>query len=150
MGPGVVIEGMSELDDSELEKLREQKLSELKQREAGVEGDDGTTGAHDEPVAVTGADHLEDLVADNDVVLVDFHAEWCGPCQMMEPVVESVAAETDALVATVDIDEHQPLAREQGVQGVPTFVLYAHGDAVEQLVGAQDRATFDRLIEAAD
>jgi len=57
-----------------------------------------------------------------------------------------VAAESAATVAKVDIDRLQGLAAEVGVQGVPTFVLYADGEAVERVVGAQDRATFDRLI----
>jgi len=149
MRRGDVTGCMSQPDDSELEDLREQKLSDLKQRDAGAEGGAGGDAAADDPVAVTGREDLDDLVADNEVVLVDFHAEWCGPCKMMEPVVESLAAETEALVAKVDIDDHQDIAREQGVQGVPTFVLYAGGEPVEELVGAQERATFDRLIESA-
>jgi len=143
---------MSQPDDSELEKLREEKLEDLQQRERDGGGRDvgEATPEHDEPVTVTGADHLQQLIADHDLVLVDFKAEWCGPCKMMAPVVEGVAADTEAVVAAVDIDDHQDIAREQGVQGVPTFVLYAHGEPVERLVGAQERATFDRLIDSAE
>lgn len=106
----------------------------------GDETDDARTPT--EPVAVTGTDHLDELVSTNRVVLVDFFADWCGPCQMMEPAVESVAADTDALVAKVDVDENPDLAATHGVRSVPTLVLFADGEVAERAVGAQQE---DRL-----
>jgi thioredoxin 1 len=102
-----------------------------------------------EPVHVEGRDHLQRLVGDNDVVLVDFHADWCGPCKMLEPTVEAIAAETDAAVAKVDIDDHQEIAREFQVQGVPTLYLFAGGEASQRWVGVQDKGTLVEAIEAA-
>ena len=80
-------------------------------------------------------------------MLADFYADWCGPCQMLEPVVESVAADTDATVATVDVDANQGLAAEHGVRGVPTLLLFADGEPVERLVGMQEEARLRSVIE---
>ncbi|WP_257300020.1 thioredoxin [Haloarchaeobius sp. FL176] len=100
-----------------------------------------------EPVHVESQSHLQTLVADEDVVLVDFYADWCGPCKMLEPVVAEIAAETNATVAKVDIDELQALAQENGVRGVPTLLLYADGELVERMVGVQEKSSLVGLIE---
>ena len=100
-----------------------------------------------EPVHVDGASHLDDLVAEHDVVLTDFYADWCGPCQMLEPVVETLAAETDATVAKVDVDANQRLASSYGVRGVPTLVLFADGEQVEEIVGMQGEEQLRNLIK---
>ena len=100
-----------------------------------------------EPVVLENAADFDDRVAEHDVVLVDFYADWCGPCQMMEPAVEAIAAETDAAVLKVDVDRHQGLAGEYGVQGIPTLLVFADGEVVDRMVGAQ---TEDALREALD
>ncbi|WP_339106102.1 thioredoxin [Haloterrigena salinisoli] len=101
----------------------------------------------DEPLSVESDDHLEDVTAEYDVVLVDFYADWCGPCQMLEPVLEGLADETDAVIAKVDVDEHQQLASAYGVRGVPTLVLFADGEQVEQHTGALSADRLRDLIE---
>jgi len=121
---------MSESIDDERERIREQKKRELQDRlENGGSLDaadaDGEGTAPDEPIAITGQGHLDEVVEEHDVVLVDCYADWCGPCQMMEPTIESLAAETDAAVAKVDVDAHQQIAQQLGARGVPTLVLYA-------------------------
>jgi len=90
-----------------------------------------------EPIQLSDPDDFDDLVAQYDVVLVDFYADWCGPCQMMEPAVESIAAETDAAVVKVDVDVHQSLAAEYGVQGIPTLLVFSDGELANRMVGAQ-------------
>jgi thioredoxin 1 len=128
---------MSDASDADdIESIREEKLEELRSRTE-----------LDEPVHVESSDHFDELVADNDVVLVDFYADWCGPCQMLEPVVGAIAEETGAVVAKVDVDEHQDLARQYSVQGVPTLFVYAGGERQERLVGMQDEATLFQTIE---
>ena len=141
--------------EDELNEIRRQKREELLAQldgdgpaGTGATGDDtAATDAPSEPIHVDGTDHLQELVGRYDVVLVDFYADWCGPCQMIEPMVRRLAAETDAAVAKVDIDAHQDLAAQQGVQGVPTLQLYADGDLVERLVGAQGESQLRRLVE---
>ncbi|WP_335998877.1 thioredoxin [Halorientalis halophila] len=131
---------MSDASDPEdIDAIRERKKEELKAELSGAAGGD-------EPIHVESRDHFADLTADG-VVLVDFYADWCGPCQMLEPTVESVAANTSATVAKVDVDQHQAIAQDFGVQGVPTLVLFADGESVEQVVGVQDEGTLVTLIE---
>ena len=107
--------------------------------------DNGT--APNEPVHVDGQADLDATVAENGVVLADFYADWCGPCQMLEPVVETIAAETDAAVAKVDVDANQPLAQAYGVRGVPTLVLFADGEQVEEIVGVQREDQLRSLVD---
>ncbi|GAA0657348.1 thioredoxin [Salarchaeum japonicum] len=102
----------------------------------------------DEPIHVTGTDALDALVGRDDLVLVDFYADWCGPCQMLEPTVETIAADTDATVAKVDVDANQQLAAAYGVRGVPTLVLFANGEQVEERVGLQSEAQLRTLVAA--
>ncbi|SFS10212.1 thioredoxin [Halomicrobium zhouii] len=112
--------------------------------ENATETSGGTT---DEPVHVDGQTQLDELVDTGEVVLADFYADWCGPCQMLEPVVEKLAAETDATVAKVDVDANQRLASAYGVRGVPTLVLFADGEQVEEIVGLQGEDQLRALIE---
>ncbi|WP_436924629.1 thioredoxin [Halosimplex amylolyticum] len=137
--------------EEELERIRERKKERL--RSEGLEGGSGAADAGsgaagdtpDEPVHVEDGGHFEEVVADG-VVLVDFYADWCGPCKMLEPIVDDIAATTDATVAKVDVDAHQGLAREYGVQGVPTMFLFVDGEAAERLVGVQDEGSLRDLI----
>ncbi len=107
-----------------------------------------TDATPEEPIYVDGQTDFDAAVENNDVVLADFYADWCGPCQMLDPVVERLAAETDAAVAKVDVDVNQQLATAYGVRGVPTLVLFADGEQVEEIVGAQPEAQLRSLVES--
>ena len=99
-----------------------------------------------EPVSISERTELDSLVSAHDVVLVDFYADWCGPCQMMESTIESIAEETDAAVVKVDVDRFQQIAANFGVQGIPTLILFADGEPVERMVGMQTRETLATAI----
>ena len=77
-------------------------------------------------------------------VLVDFTAVWCGPCKMLEPVVKQLAEKWNGKVKVMklDVDDHPQLAMEYQVMGVPTLVLFKHGQPVERVTGYQPK---DRL-----
>jgi thioredoxin 1 len=130
----------NEGEPEELTEIREQKKASLKE---DLEDPD----SHDEPLYVDGEAEFDEIVSDHEVVLVDFYADWCGPCQMLEPIVETIAADTDAAVAKVDIEANQGLAQRFGVRSIPTLSLFVDGHATEQLVGMQDESRLRSLVE---
>ena len=126
-------------EDNSLENIREKKREQLVEEDQGAD-------APSEPIHINGQAELDEAVQQYDVVLVDFYADWCGPCKMLEPIVKSLAAETDAAVAKVDVDANQQLAAQYGVQGVPTLVLFANGQQAEQMVGVQQKEALAQTI----
>jgi len=137
---------MAEPQADDIDELRANRREELREAAAG-EADEGATP--DEPIHVDGADDFERVIGEYDVVLVDFYADWCGPCTMLEPTIEALAADADAAVAKVDIDRHQRLAAQYGVQGVPNVVAFAGGEPVQRVVGVRDKGVYEDVIAAA-
>lgn len=84
-------------------------------------------------------------------VLVDFWAEWCGPCKMIAPVLDEIAQEKgDALqVCKVDVDSNQALAQRFGVQAIPTLLIFKNGQIVSQIVGMTSKSDLLKKIESA-
>ena len=84
-------------------------------------------------------------------VLVDFWAEWCGPCKMVAPILDELAEEYQGKlkIGKVNIDEQQGLAAEYGIRAIPTLLLFSQGQVAEQIVGLRSKrdlkASFDRL-----
>lgn len=143
-------------DADDIESIKEEKLRELAERADDADADsdaDADPGGGDdprprEPIPVESAEEFEELIDEHDLVLVDFHAEWCGPCQMMEPAVEAVAADGPATVLKVDIDRLQGLAQQHGIRGVPTVEVYSGGERVEQSVGMKNEDGLRDLLAA--
>ena len=81
-------------------------------------------------------------------VLVDFWAEWCGPCRMLAPTIEAIAAEHSDAVSFVklNVDDNPTTAATFGVKGIPTLILFAEGKEVERMVGAAGKDTIVRTI----
>ena len=105
-----------------------------------------TNAAPAEPIQLGNPDEFDDVVSDYDVVLVDFYADWCGPCKMMEPAIEALAEESDAAVLKVDVDQFQSLAGQYQVQGIPTMLVFADGEIEERMVGAQTGDALSQTI----
>jgi thioredoxin 1 len=82
------------------------------------------------------------------VCLVDFHANWCGPCRMLAPVLEQVASEVQgkALIAKVDIDTEQKTASQYQITSVPTMILLKDGKEVKRLVGLRNAESIKEMI----
>ena len=88
------------------------------------------------------ATFAEEVNSAAEPVLVDFWAEWCGPCKTIAPVLEELAGEQAGKlkIAKVDVDENQGLARQYGVQSIPTMIVFKDGVEVHRLVGARGKA----------
>lgn len=90
---------------------------------------------------LTGANFSEKVLNNKGLVLVDFWAEWCGPCKMIAPVLEELAQELDGqlVIGKLDIDENQDTAMAFGVMSIPTLLLFKGGEPVDRIVGYQPK-----------
>jgi thioredoxin 1 len=92
-------------------------------------------------VQVTDSSFADDVLTSDKPVLVDFWATWCGPCKMVAPVLEEIAAENreKLTVAKLDVDENPNAARDYQVMSIPTLILFKDGKPVKKIVGARSK-----------
>lgn len=83
-------------------------------------------------------------------VLVDFYADWCGPCKMVAPILEQLSEQDDSIkIVKVDADDAPELMREYGIRGIPTLLLFNNGEKVATKVGAVPLAQLKTFVEQA-
>ena len=103
-------------------------------------------------VTLTDGNFSQEVLKSATPVVVDFWAEWCGPCKMIAPVLDELAGEYDGKVkiGKVNIDEHQQLAINYGINSIPTLLFFKNGEVADQVVGMRSKrdlkASFDRVL----
>jgi thioredoxin 1 len=102
------------------------------------------------PVEVTEATFEHEVAESEKRVLVDFWAEWCGPCHAVAPVLDRIADERDLKLVKVNIDQEQGLAQRFGVMSIPMMVLFDKGEPQASAVGAMPKGMLERALGLAD
>jgi|TARA_B100001105_G_C22230410_1_gene373741 thioredoxin 1 len=94
--------------------------------------------------------NFNDVISKNKTVLVDFWAEWCGPCRMIGPVIEELANEYEgkAIIGKLDVDSNQESSIKYGVRSIPTILTFKDGEIVDRQVGAVPKKTLTNVIDS--
>ena len=92
--------------------------------------------------------NFDEIRNKNGIVLLDFYADWCGPCRMVSPIVDEIANERqDIIVGKINVDEEEALAVEFGVYSIPTLVVMKDGKVLEQSAGAKPKAQILAMLD---
>ena len=125
----------------EIDRIREEKKRKMLESLQIIDVEGGSMETNGKPVQLRDSD-FNKFVQSNDVVLVDCWAEWCGPCKMLEPTIEELAADNAgrAVIAKLNVDLNPAKAQEFKVMGIPTMLLFKQGKLVDKIVGYTQKA----------
>ena len=99
-------------------------------------------------VKMINKNNFEEVKNSDKPVLIDFYADWCGPCRMVAPILHEIAEERpDVIVAKINVDNEEELAMEFGVYSIPTLVVMKNGEVVKQSSGARPKAQILAMLE---
>jgi thioredoxin 1 len=101
-------------------------------------------------LAVTDSNFDQEVLKSDTPVLVDFWAEWCGPCRIIGPVVEELAGEYDgkAKITKLNVDENPQISMQYGIRSIPSLLIFKNGEVVDQIVGAVPKNVLKKQLDA--
>jgi thioredoxin 1 len=105
----------------------------------------------DNVTAISDATFQEEVESNDGLTIVDFWAEWCGPCRMVAPVVEELANEygdQGLKVAKLDVDQNPQTSARYGIRSIPTILFFKGGEVVDRVVGAMPKPVFEQKVQA--
>lgn len=90
----------------------------------------------------------QEILKENELVLLDFHASWCGPCKSLNPIIDELASDNGGKIkiGKVDVDESGEIALSYGVRGIPTIIFFKNGKEVDKVVGLKTKSEFQDKI----
>jgi thioredoxin 1 len=95
-------------------------------------------------------DNVDEALKTKKITVLDFWAEWCGPCKMLGPIIDDLSRENegkDVTVAKINVEENQQLAIKYGVRGIPTVIIFKDGEEQTRKVGVSSKAEFQTIID---
>jgi thioredoxin 1 len=94
-------------------------------------------------------ENYDNTIGENDSMIIDCWAEWCGPCKMIKPMIEELAVDYKSTVAfgTLDVDSNPNVSNNLGIMAIPTLLFYRDGELVDQTVGVVPKETIERIIK---
>ncbi|RFM23111.1 MAG: thioredoxin [Candidatus Thermochlorobacter aerophilum] len=100
-------------------------------------------------ITATDSNFETEVLQSDKPVLVDFWAEWCGPCRMIAPVIDELAAEYEgkAKIAKLNVDENQQVSMRYGIRSIPTLLIFKNGQVVDQIIGAVPKGVIENKLK---
>ncbi|MFP3189897.1 MAG: thioredoxin [Thermoproteota archaeon] len=127
-------------EDEELNKIKEKILKELLSKQYQK------PKSLNKPLKLT-IENFKDVISSNKLVIVDFWAEWCGPCKFMEPIIDELARKYENVVfGKVNVDEEPVLTQNFNIMSIPTFIIFKNGKPQEVIVGARSKRDLEAII----
>lgn len=130
------------MEDRELEKIKNRMMEKIMKSSQSF-------WINGEVLELSSSNFSDAILKTNKPILVDFWANWCGPCRIMKPVIKSMAKEYSGQVyfAKVDVDRNQTLANKYGVMSIPNFVIFKNGKPVDRIIGAVGKSGLERALK---
>jgi thioredoxin 1 len=133
--------------DDELEEIRKRKMDELRTKYY-TGGKKMSEEKPDSPLTVSDGD-INEIISKYDTIVIDCWAAWCGPCRMVEPVIEELAKELQGKIVfgKLNVDENPQTSAKHQIMSIPTLLIFKNGDLVDRLIGALPKEELKKRLE---